>query len=111
MQVTKSELIERMSIWETPLRGAGGRTVAKWTAVAMCALLLVCADIGEAAARGRYSNFGPWSSNHSQAGEISARPRPNARVLRHASALVGSKKALKQREAWYGRHRHDASAQ
>ena len=36
------------------------------TVVAMLALLSACPEIGAAAARGRYSNFGPWSSNQSQ---------------------------------------------
>ena len=59
-----------------------GRTVTKWTAIAMWGLLLVCTEIGEAAARGRYSNFGPWPSSHSRAGGISATPRPHE----HATA-------------------------
>jgi hypothetical protein len=34
-------------------------------AVAIFALFLAWAEIGEAAARGaRYSNFGPWSNDH-----------------------------------------------
>src|SRR5262249_16202502 len=40
-----------------------GRTVMKWTAVAMWGLLSVCTGIGETAARGRYSNFGSWPSH------------------------------------------------
>jgi hypothetical protein len=92
----------------TPLQSARGRTVAKWTAAAMCALL--CADIGAVAARGRYSNFGPWSSSPSQASEISATPRLNERGPRRGFALGTSKKDLRQREASYERHRHAASA-
>jgi hypothetical protein len=107
MPVTKSEFIKRMSIWGTPVQS--GRTVAKWTAVAVWALLLVCADIGQAAARGRYSNFGPWSSNHSQASEISATPRPHERGPRRVFAL--SKKNPREREASHERHRHAASSQ
>ena len=76
----------------------------------MGALLLVYADIGEAAARGRYSNFGPWSSNHSQASEISATPHPNERGQHRGFVLGTSKKDLRQREASYERHRHAASA-
>jgi hypothetical protein len=110
MPVTKSEFIERISNWGTPLQCARARTAAKWTAVAMWPLLLVCADIGEAAARGRYSNFGPWSSNHSQASEISTTPRPNEHRPHRGFALGSSKKDLRQREASYERHRHAASA-
>jgi hypothetical protein len=108
MPVTKPVFIERMSIWGTPLRSARGRTVAKWTAVAMCALL--CADIGAVAARGRYSNFGPWPSSHWQASEIFATPRPNERGPRRGFALGTSKKDLRDREASRERHRHTASA-
>jgi hypothetical protein len=104
MPVTKSESIERMSIWGIPLRSARGRTVAKWTAVAICALL--CAEIGAVAARGRYSNFGPWPSSHSQASEISATPRPNERP-RRGFALGTSNKDLREREATRERHRHN----
>jgi len=36
-------------------------------AVAILGLpLAICVGIGDAAARGRYSNFGPWSNDHSQ---------------------------------------------
>jgi hypothetical protein len=48
----------------------------------MCGLLLVCAEIGEAAARGRYSNFGPWPISHSRASGKSVTPRPHE----HAAA-------------------------
>jgi len=46
----------------------------KWVVVAMIGSLLLCAEIGEAAARGFYSNFGAWSS-HTHASDISAAPR------------------------------------
>jgi hypothetical protein len=108
MPVTKPEFIERMLIRWSPLQSTRGRTVAKWTAVAMCALLY--ADIGAVAARGRYSNFGPWSSSPSQASEISATPRPNERGPRRGVALGASKKDLREREASRERHRPTASA-
>src|SRR6516164_4629929 len=88
MPIAKSEFISRISLGNV-FAVREGRTVTKWTVVAVCGLLAVCAEIGEAAARGRYSNFGPWSSNHSQATEISATRRPNehgaAKPLRGAN--------------------------
>ena len=74
--------IQRTNVDPDGVTGREGRTVTKWTAIAMWGLLLVCAEIGEAAARGRYSNFGPWPSNHSQASAISATPRSHE----HAAA-------------------------
>jgi hypothetical protein len=69
--------IHRTNIDLDGVAGREGRTVTKWTAVAMCGLLLVCAEIREAAARGGYSNFGPWA-DHSQALPLDTRaPRPN----------------------------------
>jgi hypothetical protein len=67
------------------------------------------AEIGEVAARGRYSNFGPWSSNHAQTSEIGATPRPNERGPRRGFALGTSKKDPREREASYKRHRYAAS--
>jgi hypothetical protein len=54
--------------------------MTKWIVVATGVLLAVYADIGEAAARGFYSNFGPWS-NHPQASDISAVRRANERRI------------------------------
>jgi hypothetical protein len=55
----------------------------------MCGLLLVCAEIREAAARGGYSNFGPWA-DHSQALPLDTRaPRPNeSGVAKSASKMM-----------------------
>jgi len=88
MPIAKSEFIRRISLGNV-FAVREGRTVTKWTGVAVCGLLAVCAEIGEAAARGRYSNFGPWSSNHSQATEISATPRPNEHAA--TKPLLGAK--------------------
>jgi hypothetical protein len=38
--------------------------LTKRTEVAVLGLLLVCAQIDEVTARGRYSNFGPWDRPH-----------------------------------------------
>jgi hypothetical protein len=62
--------------------------VTKWTAIAMWGLLLVCAEIGEAAARGRYSNFGPWPSSHSQPVEYPRRRAPTNTQLRNRCQLL-----------------------
>jgi hypothetical protein len=78
MPIAKSRFIKRMlACLGDAFAEHEGQIVTKWAVVAVCGLLAVCAEIGEAAARGRYSNFGPWSSNHSQVTEISATPRPN----------------------------------
>jgi hypothetical protein len=77
----------------------------------MWALLLVCVEIGEAAARGRYSNFGPWSSNQSQASEIAATPRPNEPGPNRGHFLGISKKDPRERDASHERRRHAAAAQ
>jgi hypothetical protein len=112
MPTAKSEFIRRMlaslgNVFAVRER----RTVTKWTVVAICGLLAVCAEIGEAAARGRYSNFGPWSSNYSQATGISATPRPNVGGPRRGVLVGISKKDLKQREASHKRHRFAGFAQ
>jgi hypothetical protein len=51
--------------------------VTRWTLIAILALFSACAEIREAAARGRHSNFGPWDV-HSQALPLDTRaPRRN----------------------------------
>ena len=51
MPIAKSEFIRRISLGNL-FAVREGRTVTKWTVVAVCGLLAVCAEIGEAAARG-----------------------------------------------------------
>ena len=101
MPVKKSEAIERIRSVERPCRARGGRAVTKWAVTAMWGLLLVCADIGEAAARGRYSNSGPW--DHAQ---ISGIPAP-----RRANEGGISKMDQEEQEASHKRHHHAPPAQ
>jgi hypothetical protein len=75
MPVARSGIIRRTLALQS------ASTVARWTVVATGVLLAVYADFGEVAARGFYSNFGPWS-NHTQAGDISAVRRNERRITK-----------------------------